>query len=76
MERTTTVALTDTVHRRSIHIWHGDTTGYLLFESLWLAAERGVRIRLLIDDIGTTDLDDTFAALDSHANIEVVSTTR
>ena len=53
------------------YIWRADSTGYLLFESLWDAAERGVRVRLLLDDNNTVGLDDTIAALDAHANIEV-----
>ena len=53
------------------YIWHGDTTGYLLFEECWNAAERGVRVRLLLDDNNTAGLDPTIAALDSHASIEV-----
>ncbi len=52
-------------------IWHGDVVGYLLFEALWLAAERGVRVRILLDDANTGGLDPTIAALDAHANIEV-----
>jgi putative cardiolipin synthase len=53
------------------YIWHGDQTGYLLFEALWQAAERGVRVRLLLDDNNTAGLDATLAALDAHPNIEV-----
>ena len=53
------------------YIWHGDQAGYLLFEALWRAAERGVRVRLLLDDINTGGLDPTIAALDAHPNIEV-----
>jgi cardiolipin synthase C len=53
------------------YIWHGDETGYLLFEALWDAAQRGVRVRLLLDDINTKGLDETLAALDAHSNIEV-----
>ncbi len=53
------------------YIWHGDQTGYLLFEALWQAAERGVRVRLLLDDNNTGGLDATLAALDAHPNIEV-----
>ncbi|HEY3180004.1 MAG TPA: phospholipase D family protein [Casimicrobiaceae bacterium] len=52
-------------------IWHGDQVGYLLFEALWQAAERGVRVRLLLDDLNTRGLDPTIAALDAHPNIEV-----
>ena len=53
------------------YIWHGDVVGYLLFEALWEAAERGVRVRLLLDDMNTGGLDPTIAALDAHPGIEV-----
>jgi putative cardiolipin synthase len=53
------------------YIWHGDQVGFLLYEALWNAAERGVRVRLLLDDINTKGLDPTLAALDAHPNIEV-----
>src|SRR5262245_48834092 len=53
------------------YIWHGDQTGYLLFEALWQAADRGVRVRLLLDDNNTAGLDWVIAALDAHDNIEV-----
>jgi len=52
-------------------IWHGDHVGYLLFEALWQAAGRGVRVRLLLDDLNTKGLDPTIATLDAHPNIEV-----
>ncbi|MBA1204406.1 phospholipase D family protein [Pseudomonas capeferrum] len=53
------------------YIWHGDITGTLLFEALREAADRGVKVRLLLDDNGTTGLDIELAALDTHPNIEV-----
>jgi putative cardiolipin synthase len=53
------------------YIWHGDTTGFLLLEEIWNAAQRGVRVRLLLDDNGIAGLDPVIAALDSHPNIEV-----
>jgi len=53
------------------YIWHGDTTGQLMFEAVWQAAERGVRVRLLLDDANTSGLDPTLAALDAHPNIEI-----
>ena len=53
------------------YIWHGDPVGTLLFEALWQAAERGVRVRLLLDDNNTSGLDPTLAALDAHPSIEV-----
>jgi len=53
------------------YIWHGDQTGYLLYEAMWRAAERGVRVRILLDDANTKGLDETLATLDAHPNIEV-----
>ena len=53
------------------YIWHGDQVGYLMFQALWQAAQRGVRVRLLLDDLNTKGLDPTLAVLDAHPNIEV-----
>src|SRR5262249_28360920 len=50
---------------------HDDVTGMLLFQALCAAADRGVRVRLLLDDNDTKGLDATIAALAAHANIEV-----
>ncbi|HWL28523.1 MAG TPA: phospholipase D-like domain-containing protein, partial [Burkholderiaceae bacterium] len=53
------------------YIWHDDTTGRLMLEELRMAADRGVRVRLLLDDNGITGLDARLAALDTHPNIEI-----
>ena len=53
------------------YIWHGDRTGTLLLEELHKAAERGVRVRLLLDDNGIAGLDRVLAALDAHPWMEV-----
>jgi len=53
------------------YIWHPDTSGGLLSKELWDAAERGVRVRLLLDDANTKGLDDALVTLDAHPNIEV-----
>src|SRR4029077_1822323 len=53
------------------YIWRQDLSGTLLFKALHAAAERGVRVRLLLDDNSTSGLDSTLAALDSHPRIEV-----
>ncbi|WP_156124339.1 phospholipase D family protein [Achromobacter sp. RTa] len=53
------------------YIWHNDMTGTMLLEALHEAADRGVRVRLLLDDNGTSGLDDELSALDAHPNIEV-----
>ncbi len=49
----------------------GDIVGYLFIGSLLEAADRGVRVRLLLDDIQTKGYDEGMAALDSHPNFEV-----
>ena len=53
------------------YIWRSDMSGVLLAEALYRAAERGVRVRLLLDDNNTVGADSMLAALDSHENIEV-----
>ncbi|PXW28458.1 phospholipase D family protein [Paraburkholderia caballeronis] len=54
------------------YIWRNDLTGTLLLEALHEAADRGVRVRLLLDDNGIpSSLDSTLAALDAHPDIEV-----
>ena len=53
------------------YLIHADTIGYVFIYSLLLAADRGVRVRLLIDDIFTQGYDFGMAALDSHPNFEV-----
>jgi putative cardiolipin synthase len=53
------------------YIWRDDLTGTLLFDALRRAAGRGVRVRILLDDNGTRDLDGVLAELVAHANIEV-----
>src|SRR5690625_2949952 len=53
------------------YIWRDDMTGVMLFKALLSAAERGVRVRLLLDDNNTPGLDPLLAALHQHANIEI-----
>lgn len=48
-----------------------DRAGALFTGKMLLAADRGVRVRLLIDDIFTPDADELLTLLDSHPNIEV-----
>ena len=53
------------------YIWHHDTSGALLFDALRKAADRGVWVRLLLDDNSTGGLDEVLAGIDAHPNIEV-----
>lgn len=54
-----------------VYIWEPDETGQILAERLVRAADRGVRVRLLVDDMGLGASDDAIAALDAHPNIEI-----
>jgi putative cardiolipin synthase len=54
------------------YICHTDTTGSIIVDRLIAAADRGVRVRLLLDDWGTADKkDEAVAGLDAHPNIEI-----
>ena len=53
------------------YIFKGDTSGRLLTEHLLRAADRGVRVRLLVDDNNLAGQDPIVAALDAHPGIEV-----
>jgi putative cardiolipin synthase len=52
-------------------IWDADTTGRILAERLVRAADRGVRVRILVDDLNLKGRDAVLAALDGHPNIEI-----
>lgn len=53
------------------YIWHDDTTGMALVSRLVAAADRGVHVRLLVDDIDARAKNVGFAALQAHPNIDV-----
>ena len=53
------------------YIWHDDFTGRLLAAELMRAAERGVRVRVLIDDIDARAKHERFVIADLHPNLEV-----
>ncbi|MGD9387362.1 MAG: phospholipase D family protein [Gammaproteobacteria bacterium] len=48
-----------------------DPAGQVFVSELLHAADRGVRVRLLIDDMFTSGLDLGWAAVDHHPNVEV-----
>ena len=53
------------------YIWHNDVSGKLLLQMLQQAAQRGVRVRLLLDDNNTRGMDHLLAALNADPNIEI-----
>ncbi|KYG67299.1 hypothetical protein AZI86_09895 [Bdellovibrio bacteriovorus] len=53
------------------YIWHDDDTGKLMLSEIIKAADRGVRVRLLLDDLNIGKYQDSLLVIDSHPNIEV-----
>ncbi len=54
------------------YIWHDDQAGQLLLKNLWDAAERGVIVRLLLDDFNNTAVfDQHLLRFSAHPNISV-----
>jgi putative cardiolipin synthase len=53
------------------YIANEDTTGKLLLGAALYAADHGVRVRMLVDDLNFKDIDQVMAGLNSHDNIEI-----
>ena len=53
------------------YIWHDDLTGHELADAVLRAADRGVRVRVLLDDLGTNADDRKLLEISSHPNIEI-----
>lgn len=68
------IALADHAERTldiQYYIIHEDESSRTLLHHVRLAAERGVRVRVLVDDLNTAGEDRRFMHLSSHANVEV-----
>jgi putative cardiolipin synthase len=53
------------------YLWYPDVSGKLLLERVVLAAQRGVRVRLVVDDLLTIRLDQLLVDLNNQPNIEL-----
>jgi len=53
------------------YLLHNDEAGVLFIDQLLKAADRGVRVRLLIDDMDLEGRDFGITVLDAHQNVEV-----
>ncbi len=53
------------------YIFKNDAVGKLVAQRLLAAADRGVRVRMLLDDISLSDEDRLIDALDAHRNIQI-----
>ncbi len=71
---TARIALTELAEKSldvQYYIWEVDATGRILAERLIRAADRGVRVRVLVDDINLAGRDPLVAAMDAHPGMEV-----
>ncbi|MFM7179920.1 MAG: phospholipase D-like domain-containing protein [Verrucomicrobiales bacterium] len=53
------------------YLWHADEAGAVLAERMLAAADRGVRVRVLLDDIDLDGRDAGLLAFHAHPRIEV-----
>src|SRR5229473_3878825 len=68
------IALADRAERTldiQYYIIHQDDSARILLHHVRLAADRGVRVRVLVDDLNTAGEDRRFLHLGEHANVEV-----
>ncbi|NOH81465.1 phospholipase D family protein [Vibrio sp. RE86] len=53
------------------YIWNSDKSGHYLASRLLAAADRGVSVRVLLDDINLNQREDLLTALDTHPNVQI-----
>lgn len=53
------------------YVWRPDQAGFILLDELRQAADRGVRVRLLLDDNGIAGLDPVLAGLMRHPGLSI-----
>jgi len=54
------------------YLWYPDNSGKLVMQRSVQAAERGVYVRMIIDDLVTAGLDQQIYELNQHPNIEIM----
>ena len=64
-------ALATTTLDIQYYLWQGDDSGLALTHEVLQAADRGVRVRILLDDIYHSGRDSAYQTLDAHPNVEV-----
>ena len=64
-------ALATTTLGIQYYLWQGDNSGLALTQEVLQAADRGVRVRILLDDIYHSGRDSAYQTLDAHPNVEV-----
>ena len=71
LARLTSAQLADRSLDLQYYIWANDLTGHLMMYYVLQAADRGVRVRVLLDDLNQGHFEKQLAILDSHPNIEI-----
>ena len=64
-------ALATTTLDIQYYLWQGDNSGLALTHEVLQAADPGVRVRVLLDDIYHSGRDSAYQTLDAHPNVEV-----
>ncbi|MUJ20742.1 phospholipase D family protein [Aliivibrio fischeri] len=53
------------------YIWNSDASGHYLASRLLAAADRGVKVRVMLDDINLNEREDLLMALNAHSQVEI-----
>jgi len=53
------------------YIWNSDNSGLYLAQRLKAAADRGVKVRVMLDDINLNQRENVLAKLDNHPHIDI-----
>jgi putative cardiolipin synthase len=53
------------------YLWFGDASGMLMLEAVLEAADRGVLVRVLIDDLQHVGADNGFSSIAAHPNVDL-----
>ncbi|MCP4077825.1 MAG: phospholipase D family protein [Gammaproteobacteria bacterium] len=53
------------------YIWNSDKSGRLLAQQLLLAADKGIHVRLLLDDFSAGNRDTLLLMMNAHPNIDI-----
>lgn len=71
LARLTSAELADRTLDLQYYIWANDLTGKIMMDYVIRAADRGVRVRILMDDLNQGKFEKVLAILDTHPNIKI-----
>ncbi|MDE2446036.1 MAG: phospholipase D family protein [Alphaproteobacteria bacterium] len=69
--RLSLIALAQTCIDIQYYIWNNDLSGQLILNAILVAADRGVRVRIIVDDNTTSATETLWAATAQHPNIAI-----